>query len=154
MWKQFGHSDLGNDWDPLFNETNLIFGLELLAVAQTASDPNLDLDDKRKRITFYVGNSSAMGVLIRASSIRDVVEVLVRIFWAICTKRRIAPWFEHVPSPSNIADLPTRKAKLLPQGSPWADFPFGENLFRIDPHGLQENGPGFFAPDKLIGTFY
>ena len=123
-----------NDWAPLFNETNWIFGLELLAVVQTAADPNLDLDDKC--ITFYVDNSSTKGVLIRASSIRDVVEVLVRIFWAICAKRRITPWFEHVPSPVNIADLPTRMVKLPLQVSSWADFSFGENLF-------SDGNPGF-----------
>ena len=99
-----------DDWGPLFKETNWIFGLELLPVVQIAADPNIDIDDKC--IAFYVGNSPTQGALIRASSLRGVIEAVVRIFRDICAKRRISPWFEHDPSGVNISDLPIRNVAL------------------------------------------
>ena len=93
----------GENWMGLFIETNLIYGLELLAVVQTAADTSIELDGKC--VTFYVDNNNTISALVRADSKALAISTLARIFWAICIKRSITPWVERVPGKINIADM-------------------------------------------------
>ena len=83
------------DWIDLFSETNLIYGLELLAAVQTAADPRIDLD--RKKVTFYIENNNAKMELIKSDSKRPIIAILVRIFCAIMSRRSITPPGLNVP---------------------------------------------------------
>ena len=93
-------------WVGIFIKTNLIYGLELMAVVQIAADLSLPSDDKS--ITFYLDNNNALIALTKADSKREIIMVLTRLFWAIVARRRITPWFERVGSDFNIPNAPTR----------------------------------------------
>ena len=72
-------------WVGLFVKTNLIYGLEMLAIVQTAAGPALDLDGRC--VTFYIDSNNAICALISGRSRTVVISVLVRTFWAICGRR-------------------------------------------------------------------
>ena len=142
----------GPDWVALFINTNLIYGLEMLAIVQTAADPDLDLDGRC--VTFYIDNTNAISALIKGDSDTVIISVLSRLFWAICGRRGITPWIEWVPSPVNIADLPTRNTKLPFKCKSTAEFSYQSELFLMVSAALEENASGFLDPDVLIGRFY
>ena len=142
----------GQEWCDLFIETNLIYGLEMLAIVQTAADPNLDLDGRC--VTFYIDNNNAISALIKGDSDTVIISAISRIFWAICGRRGIAPWLERAPSPVNIADLPTRTTKLPSRSNSTAEFSYQEELFWMVAAALKDNASGYFGPDVLIGRFY
>ena len=50
----------------LFDEANLIAGMELLAVIQTAAGPTIPIGGKC--VAFYVDSKTALGVLMKAGS--------------------------------------------------------------------------------------
>ena len=79
------------EWVALFSKANLIYGRELMAVVQTAADPSVDLGGKC--VTFYVAGNNNLSALVRADSEGLAISILARIFWAICIKLSIAPWF-------------------------------------------------------------
>ena len=142
----------GENWRGLFMETNLIYGLELLAVVQTAADPSIDLDGKC--VTFYVDNNNAISALVRAGPKALAVSISARIFWAICTKRPITPWFERVPGKINITDFPTRFVDPPYRLRSFKEFTFKDNLLRMIRIGLRAGGNGFFDHAGLVGSFY
>ena len=82
------------------------------------------------------------------------ISILARIFWAICIKRSIIPWFERVPGKINIADFPTRFAKLPYRLRSFRELTFRNNLFRMIRTGLRAGAHGFFDPTDLVGSFY
>ena len=128
------------DWADLFNATNLIYGLELLAAVQTAAGPSVDLDGKC--VTFYADNN-AIAEILRADSEALIISISARIFWAICIKRNIAPWFGRVQGKINISDFPTRFAELPYRLRYFKEFPHTGNLLRMIRVWLAEGGHGF-----------
>ena len=97
------------DWLIIFNDANLICGLETLSLALTIADPDLPIDDSL--ITCYVDNNNT----VRPSTfgLRHHHHFgLIPDFWAICAARGIVPWLEWVDSDLVISDLPTREEEL------------------------------------------
>ena len=92
------------DWNDLFAKANLICGLEMLAIAQEAADPDHDLCGQC--VTFYIDNNNAMSDPIRGASKAVIISALTRIFWAIFGRMGITTlvWessdgFQHRVSP-------------------------------------------------------
>ena len=135
----------------LFDKTNLIYGLEMMAIVQTSADPDLDLEGQC--VTFYIDNN-AISALIRGDSDTVIISVLTRIFWAICGRMGIAPFLESVPSGFNSADRPTRITKLPFWCKPTDGFSYQGELFRMVTEGSSANASGYFGPDLLVGRFY
>ena len=146
------HEVATDEWLALFSETNLIYGLELLAAVQTAADPRIDLDNMN--VTFYIDNNNALIALIKADSKRRIIQILVRLFWAIMARRNITPWFERAPSDFNITDRPTRLVELPYPIRTARIFPFQTNLLRMVSDALLLHDRGFFDPDEIVGRYY
>ena len=81
-------------WADIFITTDMICGLELLAVAQTLAGHTMPIEDKS--ITFYVGNNNALIALTKADSKRGIITVLTRLFWEVVARRMITHWSERV----------------------------------------------------------
>ena len=79
----------GQEWCGLFIETNLIYGLEMPAIAQTAADHNLDLDGQCA--TFYIDSNDAISALIKEDSEAVIISALSRLFREICGLRGPPP---------------------------------------------------------------
>ena len=141
-----------DEWMARFSETNLIYGLELLAAVRTAADPRIDLDNKN--VTFYIDSNNAKMALIKSDSKRRIIAILVRTFWAIMTRRNITPWFERVPSKLNITDRPTRLVKLPYSIRAARISPCQTNLLRMVSEALLLHDRGFFYPGEIVGRYY
>ena len=136
----------------LFIETNLIYGLEMLANVQTAADPDLDLDGQC--VTFYIDDNNAISALIKGGSGTVIISVLSRIFWEICGRSGIMPWLERAPSPVNIADIPARFGELPFRSKSTAKFSHRNELSRMVATAMGGHASGYLDPDVLIGRFY
>lgn len=88
-------------WMEIFANTNLLFGLELVALVLTIADPDLPISDSC--ITCDVDNANALCALARSGSKRPVIAAIPRIFWALRAIRDIAPWLEWVGLDFNVA---------------------------------------------------
>ena len=139
-------------WVDIFIKTTLIYGLELLAVVQIAADRSVPLGDKS--ITFYVGNNNALIALTKADSKREIIMVLIRLFWAIVARRRITPWFERVDSDYNISDIPTRNGPMPFQALCYKTFQFERQLPDLVHCALAGQHNGFFGPYFLAGSLF
>ena len=103
----------GKRWKTIFNETNYIYGLEMLAVLALVIDPKADIDGKA--IVFYLDNDNAVKALVKNKSDIRAIQVMTLLIWHIIALRGIRSWFEWVGSDYNPADIPTRKRPLTPQ---------------------------------------
>ena len=139
-------------WLDIFADTNLILGLELVALVLTIADPDLPISDSC--ITCYVDNTNTLCALVRSDSKRPAIAVISRIFWAICAIRGIAPWLEWVASDFNIADLPTRDISLPIGCESEGPLIFENKLMEMAIDGLSQHFDGFFDPGELIGRLY
>ena len=139
-------------WVDIFIKTNLIYGLELLAVVEIVADKSIPLGDKS--ITFYVDNNNALIALTKADSKREVIMVLARLFWAIVARRRITPWSGRVDSDYNIADVPTRNGLLPFPASSAKIFQFEKQLSELVYQAMEDQHNGFFDPDLLVGSLF
>ena len=94
----------------LFAETNLIYGMETLAllVFLCGGDPDL----KVKAATFHIDNENAINAVIKCNSKSDVITAMDHLIWHRIRQLGLTQWFEWVPSNRNIADLPTRGVRL------------------------------------------
>ena len=70
-------------------------------------------------VLMFVDNDPAKDAAINGISTSEVSSRMVHEMRLLCTEKGIAPWFERVPSPSNIADPPSRGdfAELLALGA-------------------------------------
>ena len=140
------------DWLAIFKDTNLIYGLETLALTLTIADPDIPLEDSL--VTCYVDNNNTLAALVRSDSKTVIISVISRIFWAICAVRGITPWFERVDSDLNISDLPTRNVELPVNCESTDVFTFEETLLLMAKEGFSAQLNGFFDPEELIGRLY
>ena len=97
-------------WADSFSETNLIYGLEMLAVIATM----FVLRDflAGRNVVFYVDNLNTKDALVKGHSDSPAIDKLIKIFWAFAQSSGAWVWIEHVPGTRNIADLPTRNVAL------------------------------------------
>ena len=100
----------GKRWKTLFNKTNYIYGLEMLALLALVIDPRADIDGKA--IVFYLDNDNAVKAMVKNKSDTRVIQTMTLLIWHILAIRGVRAWFEWVGSNFNPADLPTRKAPL------------------------------------------
>ena len=100
----------GKRWKTLFNKTNYIYGLEMLALLALVIDPRADIDGKA--IVFYLDNDNAVKALVKNKSDTRVIQTMTLLIWHILALRGVRAWFEWVGSDFNPADLPARKAQL------------------------------------------
>ena len=140
------------DWLGIFDDANLIYGLETLALTATIADPDLPPDNSL--VTCYVDNNNTLCALVRSDSGTLIISALSRIFWAICAIRGIVPWLERVDSDLNISDLPTRNEELPINCDSTRQFPIGEILLRMAFEGFTSQLNGFFDPEELVGRLY
>ena len=139
-------------WLGIFDDTNLIYGLETLALTMTIADPDLPLDNSL--VTCYVDNNNTLCALVRSDSATLIISVLSRIFWAICAIRGIIPWLERVDSDFNISDLPTRNEELPINCDSTGQFSIEEILLQMVLEGFTSQLNGFFDPEELVGRIY
>ena len=97
-------------WHYLFRHTNLIYGLELLALV-------LFFEETAPRLQgsccwVYLDNNNCLAALIRGDSNTEIIAVLVARFWRTVQRHDIFVWFSRAKSTLNPADLPAR-AKIL-----------------------------------------
>ena len=93
-----------------FNETSVIYGLELYAVV--ASVFSLRYQLQGKTLSIYIDNNAALSALIKGDSCSIRVGRLISFLWYLSAAFDITLWFERVSSALNIADLPSRGVKL------------------------------------------
>ena len=60
------------------------------------------------RVLVFVDNDAARAALIKGSSGSMPSARLVHQAWLAASRHGMSPWFERVPSPSNVADAPSR----------------------------------------------
>ena len=99
-------------WIRLFHRTNLIYGLELLALLGFIFANRHRL--KGSSINAYLDNNNALCALIRGDSNTAVIADMVAVFWLVLQKYGIDIWLGRVCSKLNIADHPTRTESSLP----------------------------------------
>ena len=94
----------------IFAETNLIYGLEMLAVIATIF-ALMDSAAGRK-VAIYAYNYNTRGAFSKGYSNSPVIDNLIKISRAFAQSSGAWVWSEHVPGARNIADLPTRDVVL------------------------------------------
>ena len=99
-------------WTRLFHRTNLIYGLELLALLGFVFANRRRL--RNSSINAYLDNNNALCALIRGDSNTAVIADMVAVFWMVLQKYGIDIWLGRVSSKLNIADHPTRTESSLP----------------------------------------
>ena len=97
-------------WFGIFSETNLIYGLEMLAVIATMFV--LRKFHSGRNVVFYVDNLNTKDSLVRGYSDSPAIDRLIKIFRAFVQSSGACVWIEHVPGTRNVAGLPTRGAQL------------------------------------------
>ena len=125
-------------------DADLIYGLGLLVIYQTAAEPSLDLD--AECVAFYIDNRSDKGDLIKADAKRATGAALARIFWAICADGRVPQWIGGV---IRIAIFRTPCEIIATSG-----VLFGGNLPRVTKLGIEAQSNEYSEPGELIGMFY
>ena len=84
----------------------VIHQAELLPVAIAFGVRGTMLADRR--VLVFVDNDAARAALIKGSSGSMPSARLVHQAWVAAARHGMSPWFERVPSPSNVADAPSR----------------------------------------------
>jgi hypothetical protein len=91
--------------------THVIAALEVLPVAcamRLWSDRTL-----HRRVFYFIDNDAARAALIKMFSGVDVIANILRRISLLCAAFPSFPWYSRVPSPSNVADEPSRLAPLV-----------------------------------------
>ena len=99
-------------WIRMFHSTNLIYGLELLALLAFIYMNRFVL--RNKSVNIYIDNNNALCALIRGDSNTAVIADMSACFWRLCQSFGIDVWLGRVGSKLNIADHPTREESSLP----------------------------------------
>ena len=63
---------------------------------------------KHRDVIFFIDIDPAKDALVNGCSRSTASAEMFRFCSIFCAKNAIAPWFDRVPSPSNIADGPSR----------------------------------------------
>ena len=100
----------GKYWEALFDSTNLIYGLEMLALLAILYYPNNRL--RNKNATFHIDNANAFDAVVKNSARPSVIVAMTHLIWHRIYELGITAWFEWVPGNRNIADLPTRNVTI------------------------------------------
>ena len=139
----------GKHWGRLFDSTNLIYGLEMLALLTKLYQSNEDLIDKN--ITFHIDNRNAFDALVKNSAKPTVITAMTHLIWHRLNTLRITPWFEWVPGTKNIADLPTRKVTIPFKITTQGEFKFGREIHLLVKNATEamETGRPIVAPKTL-----
>ena len=101
-------------WADAFSNTNLIYGLELLALLAFIYMLRFAL--KGCSINCYLDNNNSLSALIKGDSNTHVIAAMVATFWRVLQKFNIDIFLGRVSSKLNIADHPTRSKSELPYG--------------------------------------
>ena len=64
--------------------------------------------DNHAEALFFIDNNPAKDALVRGVSSSHASSVIVKTVRKTCASLAIAAWYDRVPSPSNIADAPSR----------------------------------------------
>ena len=74
---------------------------------------------KSREVLLFIDNNPAKDALVHGVSSSAASSEMVRITRLLCAELASAPWFDRVPSPSNLADDPSRaeESKLLELGA-------------------------------------
>eukprot|EP00971_Amphidinium_carterae_P337673 6474591-Amphidinium_carterae.1 len=67
----------------------------------------------------FIDNTPAKFVLLAGYSRNEGVNNLVGLYWVLCSKLGLRPWFEWVPSAANIADAISREDFELAETAGW-----------------------------------
>eukprot|EP00971_Amphidinium_carterae_P022914 452124-Amphidinium_carterae.1 len=67
----------------------------------------------------FIDNTPATFVLLSGYSRNEGVNNLVGLYWVLCSKLGLRPWFEWVPSAANVADAVSRENFKLAQDAGW-----------------------------------
>ena len=100
----------GDYWVRLFETTNLIYGLEMLALLATLHIIGTPL--RNKNVTFHIDNKNAFDALVKNNSKSTIITAMTQLIWHKIRELGITAWFEWIPGNRNIADLPTRGVKI------------------------------------------
>ena len=103
-------------WATAFVRTNMIYGLEMLALLAFIFTMRHRLAGKS--INIYIDNNNALCSLIRGDANTEIIAHMCATFWRALQVMGIDVWLGRVGSKLNIADLPTRDPPLpFPVGS-------------------------------------
>ena len=100
----------GPYWDHLFDKTNKIYGLEMLALLEKLYRPNWDI--RNQNATFHIDNRNAFEAVIKNNATPTVIGAMAHLIWHRIRALQITAWFEWAPGTRNIADLPTRNVDI------------------------------------------
>jgi hypothetical protein len=67
---------------------------------------------KSRELLVFIDNNPACDALVHGISGSHASSVMVRTTRLMCAKLACAPWFDRVPSPSNLADDPSRGVEM------------------------------------------
>ena len=139
----------GNYWGNLFDKSNKIYGLEMLALLAKLYQPNEEL--RGCNVTFHIDNTNAFDAVVKNTATPTVIIAVTHLIWHRIRDLGITAWFEWVPGAKSIADLPTREADLPYKCDHSREFLNIRELFdvvRAATHALDSGRP-IVAP----GTF-
>ena len=79
---------------------------------------------RHRDVFVFIDNDSATAALVRGASAAESSDVIANTARLMTAELSMACWYERVPSPSNPADLPSRrmKAELIAQGFTEVDY--------------------------------
>ena len=84
-----------------------------------------------KTATFHLDNENAANALIRNNDKPEIITAVTHLAWYRLNQLNLTAWFEWVPSNRNIADLPTRRAKLPCKTIETKEFPRLRELYGL-----------------------
>ena len=105
----------------LFGNSIAIYGLERFALVAAFEVWHDRLADPQ--VAAYVDNDPASNGLVKGAAHFGPAHSFILRFWQLVYSRSIAVWFERVPSPLNLADLPTRHKELPLKVENTREFP-------------------------------
>ena len=123
------YSTTGKQWETLFDSTNLIYGLEMLALLAILYRPNNLLYGKNA--TFHIDNGNALEAAVKNNARPLAIVAMTQLVWRRLYVLDITAWFEWVPGTRNIADLPTRKVAISFKSEATTNFGDLRSLLRI-----------------------
>ena len=137
----------GNYWGILFDKTNKIYGLEMLALLAKLYQPNEEL--RGCNVTFHIDNTNAFDAVVKNTATPTVIVAMTHLIWHRIRDLGITAWFEWVPGTKNIADLPTREVALPYKCENSKEFLNLRKLFDIIKAATQalESGRPIVAPN-------
>ena len=112
-----------------FDRSSAIYGLELFALVAAFATWQDRLAGRQ--VSAFVDNDPSSNGLIRGAAKFLIAHNFILRFWQLCGHRSISVWFERVPSPVNLADLPTRDRSLPFPVDHMREFPLIDTLINF-----------------------